>query len=231
MTRNGGSLRTVGTKTEDRRPRSTRTVDPHACYRPFKRGGDIVLGGAALVASLPLQAVVAALVRYKMGRPVLFRQIRPGLQAEPFELLKFRTMLTPEQAFGRHDDASRLTPFGAWLRSTSLDELPSLWNVVRGDMSLVGPRPLLLHYVDHYTPHQARRHEVRPGITGLAQVAGRNALTWQARLDLDVEYVDRLGAAIDAAVVLRTAFVVLGRRGITAPGEATMYPFAPEACP
>lgn len=229
MTRNGRRRGTIGPKAEDRRSSLTRAVGPHAFYRPFKRGADIVLGGAALVASLPLQAVVAALVRYKLGRPVLFRQIRPGLQAQPFELLKFRTMLTPEQAFGRHDDASRLTPFGAWLRSTSLDELPSLWNVVRGDMSLVGPRPLLLHYVDHYTPHQARRHDLRPGITGLAQVAGRNALTWQARLDLDVEYVDRLGPGIDAAVILRTCLVVLGRRGITAPGEATMHPFSPQA--
>lgn len=196
------------------------------CYERVKRAADVVVAGAALIASLPLQAIVAGLVRVKLGHPVLFRQVRPGLHAEPFELLKFRTMLTPEQAHGLCEDADRLTPFGAWLRATSLDELPSLWNVVRGDLSLVGPRPLLLHYVPHYTPHQARRHDVRPGVTGLAQVVGRNAISWEDRLDLDVEYVERLGPALDAAVILRTAFVVLGRRGVTAPGEATMRPFA-----
>lgn len=196
-----------------------------------KRLTDVALAAVALVLSTPVQLVVALLVRRKLGRPILFRQLRPGMHGRPFELLKFRTMLTPQQAGGAKSDAARLTPFGAWLRGTSLDELPSLWNVLRGDMSLVGPRPLLLHYMPHYSAHQARRHEVRPGLTGLAQVAGRNAVKWEDRLALDVVYVDTRSAALDARILLQTLLVVLRKEGITAHGEATMSPFAAHDAP
>lgn len=192
-----------------------------------KRIVDLVVAIPVAVLTLPLQAVIAAAVRVRLGRPAIFRHTRPGLHAEPFELLKFRTMLTEEQAGGQRSDAARLTPFGAWLRSTSLDELPSLWNIVRGDLSLVGPRPLLMHYLPHYSPEQARRHDVRPGLTGLAQVSGRNALTWEDRLLLDIEYVDGVSLAGDAAILARTVVSVLRREGISAQGEATMTPFVP----
>jgi lipopolysaccharide/colanic/teichoic acid biosynthesis glycosyltransferase len=191
-----------------------------------KRALDLLFGVPALVLSLPVQAVVALAVRRRLGSPVVFRQTRPGLGGEPFELRKFRTMRPVHPQRGWTDDASRLTPFGVWLRSTSLDELPTLWNVVRGDMSLVGPRPLLEQYLTRYSHHQARRHEVRPGMTGLAQVSGRNALTWERKLDLDVEYVDRCSPVLDAWVVGRTIGQVLRRRGIHADGQATM----PEFC-
>ncbi len=205
--------------------RPTRTA--RARTGALKRGTDILVAAVATLVTLPLQAVVAAAVRLEMGRPVLFRQTRPGLAGKPFELLKFRTMLTPDQAGGALRDADRLTPLGAWLRSTSLDELPSLWNVLRGDMSLVGPRPLLMHYLPHYTPEQARRHEVRPGLTGLAQVCGRNTVGWEDRLRLDVEYVDNLSLRADLAILGRTVVAVLRREGIAAAGEATMTPFVP----
>lgn len=204
----------------------------HTSYTPRcqdrpKRAMDLALGGAALILSLPVQAVVAAAVRVHLGRPVLFRQTRPGLHGVPFDLLKFRTMLTPEQAGGKINDVARLTPFGAWLRSTSLDELPSLWNVIRGDLSLIGPRPLLMHYLPHYSAEQARRHNVRPGLTGLAQVSGRNATTWPDRLALDVDYVDRRSLALDVRILLLTARTVFARHGVTAAGGATMTPFVP----
>jgi len=192
-----------------------------------KRALDLVISIPAFVLSMPVQAVIAVAVRARLGRPVLFRQLRPGRAAVPFELLKFRTMLTPEQVGGLVDDGDRLTPFGSWLRRTSLDELPSLWNVIRGDMSLVGPRPLLLHYVPHYTPEQSRRHEVRPGLTGLAQVRGRNTLTWPERFAHDVEYVDTRSLPLDLYILIRTLLPVLLQRGISAEGEATMSPFAP----
>ncbi len=206
---------------------ATSTRAARARTRALKRGTDLLVAAVATVITLPAQAVVAAAVRVALGRPVLFRQTRPGLDGRPFELLKFRTMLTPGQAGGTHRDADRLTPLGAWLRSTSLDELPSLWNILRGDMSLVGPRPLLMHYLPHYTPEQARRHEVRPGLTGLAQVCGRNAVSWADRLRLDVEYVDNLRLRTDLAILGRTVVAVLRREGIAAAGEATMTPFAP----
>lgn len=196
-------------------------------YRPFKRALDLVIAVPAFVVSLPLQAVVGAAVRVRLGPPILFRQTRPGLHGEPFEMLKFRTMHPASP--GRDDDASRMDPFGAWLRSTSLDELPSLWNVVRGDVSLVGPRPLLMRYLDRYTAHQARRHEVRPGLTGLAQINGRNAITWEDRLRLDVEYVDRCCLSLDLEILARTLGLVIRRRGVSAPGEATMAEFRPES--
>ena len=155
-----------------------------------------------------------------LGSPVLFRQTRPGLHGEPFELLKFRTMRT-----GAGADVERLTRFGRLLRSTSLDELPELWNVVRGDMSIVGPRPLLMEYLALYSPRQARRHEVLPGLTGLAQVEGRNLVGWDERLELDVRYVETRSLALDLRIIGRTIGLVLRREGISGEGEATMAPF------
>ena len=188
-----------------------------------KRIFDVVVSGLGLVASLPVQAAVAVAIRRSMGSPVLFRQRRPGKDAEIFELVKFRTMQVPDSTAST--DAERLTPLGAWLRATSLDELPTLWNVLKGDMSMVGPRPLLVEYLRLYTSEQARRHEVRPGITGLAQVAGRNALTWSQKFALDVEYVEQRSFALDLRIIARTAWLVLRRDGISEPGGSTMTPF------
>jgi lipopolysaccharide/colanic/teichoic acid biosynthesis glycosyltransferase len=154
------------------------------------------------------------------GAPVLYRQIRPGLTTKPFRIVKFRTMIE-----GVGPDSARLTRFGRFLRATSLDELPELWNVLVGDMSLVGPRPLLVRYLDRYSPRQARRHEVRPGITGWAQVNGRNALTWDEKLELDVWYVDNWSLWLDARILARTVWLVLRREGISHAGEATMPEF------
>ncbi|WP_404384425.1 sugar transferase [Knoellia locipacati] len=190
-----------------------------------KRVFDLVVTAPVLVLSLPVQVVVAAAVRRKLGSPVLFRQERPGLDGRIFVMRKFRTMLEPDPANGLVSDADRLTPFGAFLRSTSLDELPTLWNIVRGDMSLVGPRPLLVRYLDRYSPEQARRHEVRPGLTGLAQVSGRNAVSWEQRLALDVEYVDTHTMRGDLAIIGRTVAAVLRRDGIAAEGDVTMPEF------
>lgn len=194
-------------------------------YHATKRALDVVAAGSALVVLSPLLAGVSVAVAAKLGRPVLFRQPRPGRDGEVFELLKFRSMLEPDPAQGLLSDEQRLTAFGKALRATSLDELPSLWNVLTGDMSLVGPRPLLVHYLDRFTPDQSRRHEVRPGITGLAQVSGRNALSWDAKLALDVEYVERRSLALDVAILWRTALGVLRREGISAKGHATMPEF------
>jgi len=194
-------------------------------YDPVKRALDLVVGGFVLVASLPAQLVIAIAVRRRLGSPVLFRQERPGKDERVFEMLKFRTMTEVDPARGLVSDADRMTPLGRFLRSTSLDELPSLWNVVRGDMSLVGPRPLLVRYLDRYTPEQRRRHEVRPGVTGLAQVSGRNALTWEAKFAQDVEYVDNRSLALDLSILRRTITGVVRRDGISAEGEATMSEF------
>lgn len=194
-------------------------------YDRVKRTLDIVVGGTALVVSLPVQAAVAAVVAVCLGRPVLFRQERPGKDGEIFELRKFRSMLPVDETRGHVTDAERLTPFGRVLRSTSLDELPSLWNVVRGDMSIVGPRPLLPSYLPLYDERQARRHEVRPGLTGLAQVTGRNATTWEERLRLDVDYVEQRSLRLDLSIIVRTVTIVLSRSGVSAAGEATMAPF------
>ena len=188
--------------------------------RAAKRAIDVVGSTVGLlVAALPM-GVIALLIRRDLGKPVLFRQERPGRDRRRFELVKFRTM--------RHGDApddERLTALGAFLRSTSLDELPELWNVLRGDMSLVGPRPLLTRYLDLYSPHQARRHEVKPGLTGLAQVEGRNALAWEDRFDMDVRYVDTWTIPGDVKIILRTVWAVLKREGISAEGHATMPEF------
>jgi lipopolysaccharide/colanic/teichoic acid biosynthesis glycosyltransferase len=189
-------------------------------YERAKRAIDVSVGSALLVVSLPLQAAVAVAIRRSMGAPVLFRQPRPGKDGVVFELVKFRTMRHPD---AEHvTDAERLTPLGRFLRSTSLDELPTLWNVVKGDMSLVGPRPLLVEYLPLYTPEQARRHEVRPGVTGLAQVSGRNAMSWDERFTLDIRYVDGSGPMLDLQILLRTVSLVVRRRGVSAEGEATM---------
>ncbi len=182
-----------------------------------KRGIDVVGAVVGLVLGAAPMAVIAAAVAAVMGRPVLFRQERPGLGGTTFTLYKFRTMRS-----GPGDDGDRLTPLGRTLRSTSLDELPELWNVLRGDMSLVGPRPLLVEYLDRYSPRQARRHEVRPGLTGLAQVSGRNALSWDERLELDVRYVETWTLGGDLRILARTALSVLRRDGISAEDHATM---------
>ncbi|WP_322920495.1 sugar transferase [Nocardioides renjunii] len=194
-------------------------------YDPLKRSVDLVVGSAALVVSLPAQLVIAVLLRVKLGPRVFFRQQRPGKDERVFELVKFRTMLEPDSARGLVTDADRLTPFGAFLRSTSLDELPTLWNVVRGDMSLVGPRPLLVRYLDRYTAEQRRRHEVRPGVTGLAQVSGRNAISWEEKFAMDVEYVERRSLALDLQILWATVAQVARRRDINAEGAATMPEF------
>ena len=190
-----------------------------------KRAVDVAVAGALLLASAPVQAVVAVAVAARLGRPVLFRQRRPGLHGEPFTILKFRTMRPVDVPAGRVDDASRLTRLGRFLRATSLDELPTLVNVLHGDMSLVGPRPLLMAYLTRYSPAQARRHDVRPGLTGLAQVSGRNAVGWDERLALDVEYVDTRSMRLDLTILRRTVGAVLRREGISADGEATMPEF------
>jgi len=194
-------------------------------YDPLKRLIDLVVGGLAYVVSMPAQGVLAVLVRRKLGSPVLFRQPRPGKGGEVFELVKFRTMLEVDEAEGLVTDEQRMTRFGAFLRSTSLDELPSLWNVVKGDMSLVGPRPLLVRYLERYSPEQARRHEVRPGITGLAQVSGRNAISWDEKFAKDVEYVDNRSLRLDLRILFKTVAKVLKRDGISADGEVTMTEF------
>lgn len=190
-----------------------------------KRAIDLVIGVPALLLSLPIQAVVALLVRARLGSPVLFRQQRPGMHGVPFEMWKFRTMIDPDPARGLVADDERMTRLGSLLRSTSLDELPALVHVIRGQMSLVGPRPLLLQYLDRYSPVQAQRHEVRPGLTGLAQVEGRNATTWERRLALDVEYVETRSLALDLNILGRTIVAVLTRRGVSGEGTSTMSEF------
>ena len=187
-----------------------------------KRVFDLVVATVASIVLSPVLAVLAALVRHKLGRPVLFTQQRPGLHGRPFALVKFRTMTDDRDEQGELlPDEERLPPFGRFLRSTSLDELPELWNVIRGDMSLVGPRPLLMAYLDRYSPRQARRHEVRPGITGWGQVNGRNAPSWQERLEMDVWYVEHRSFWLDLRILIRTVVAVARRDGITADGHAT----------
>ena len=200
--------------------------------RALKRAFDLALVIASAPLTLPLLAVLAVLVRVKLGSPVLFRQVRPGLKGQPFLLAKFRTMTDARGRDGELlPDADRITPFGRFLRSSSLDELPELWNVLKGEMSLVGPRPLLVAYLPLYTPEQARRHEVPPGITGWAQVNGRNALSWPERFALDVWYVDHGDLWVDVRVLWRTLEAVVRREGISAAGHATMPPFEGEGTP
>jgi len=185
-----------------------------------------VVSSMSLVFLSPLLFIIASLIRKRMGEPVLFRQQRPGLHGRPFWLLKFRTMTDVRDNTGiLLPDVDRLTKFGRFLRATSLDELPEFFNVLKGDMSLVGPRPLLMQYLDRYTPEQARRHEVKPGITGWAQIHGRNALTWEEKFKLDVWYVDNWSIWLDIRVLIITLWKIIRREGINHPGMATMEEF------
>jgi lipopolysaccharide/colanic/teichoic acid biosynthesis glycosyltransferase len=194
--------------------------------RAIKRLIEVVLSAVALIVLAPVIAAVAVAIRLTMGRPVLFRQVRPGYQARPFTLVKFRTMTEARDSLGRPlPDSDRLTKFGRFLRRTSLDELPQLWNVLRGEMSLVGPRPLLAEYLRLYNPEQARRHLVRPGITGWAQVNGRNAVGWDERFRYDVWYVDHWSLGLDLRILGLTIARVLTCQGISERGVATMTPF------
>ena len=196
-------------------------------YRRFgKRVVDLCLTIAALAMLSPILIFVGLLVRTKLGAPVLFRQERPGLYGRPFTVCKFRTMTNARDAQGHLlPDSERLTSFSRFLRSTSLDELPELFNVLKGEMSLVGPRPLLLEYLERYTVEQARRHEVRPGITGWAQIHGRNAITWEQKFELDVWYVDHLSLRLDGGIIALTIWKMLKREGINPPGQATTQEF------
>lgn len=194
--------------------------------RLAKRVLDILGAGIGLLLLSPVLLVVSLLILRQMGRPVFFRQIRPGLHGRPFGMVKFRTMRDALDAEGNPlPDSERLTRLGRFLRSSSLDELPELWNVLRGEMSLVGPRPLLMEYLPLYSPFQARRHEVRPGVTGWAQVNGRNAITWDEKFALDVWYVDNQSLWLDLRIIGLTIRKVLRREGISAAGEATMPKF------
>ena len=196
-------------------------------YRTYgKRIFDVAVAGTALVLAAPLLAATAIAVRVAIGSPVLFRQRRPGKDGKPFTLVKFRTMTDARDHNGALlPDADRLPRFGKWLRATSLDELPELFNIVRGEMSLVGPRPLLERYLTRYDARQARRHEVRPGLTGWAQINGRNAADWPTRLEHDVQYVERMSFAFDLRILWGTVKAVLRKDGISAPGEATVSEF------
>lgn len=201
---------------DDRRLASLRT----------KRLFDFCIVALSAPIWLPLLLVLAVLVRVKLGTPVFFRQKRPGRNERIFELVKFRTMTDERDATGAlKPDAERLTAFGLWLRGTSLDELPELWNVLKGEMSLVGPRPLLVQYLERYSPEQRRRHAVPPGLTGWAQINGRNAISWEEKFALDVWYVDHRSLALDVKVLFRTVWQVVRREGISAPGDATMPEF------
>ena len=194
----------------------------------LKRAFDLITVVIASPIWVPVLGFVAILVRLKLGSPVFFRQRRPGFRGEIFELFKFRTMLdTRDAAAVLRPDAERLTPFGRWLRATSLDELPELWNVLRGEMSLVGPRPLLIEYLPRYSERQVRRHEVRPGMTGLVQVMGRNALSWDEKFEWDVRYVETRSFWLDLKILLLTIKAVFFREGISARGDATMPEFNP----
>ena len=198
----------------------------HHVSDAVKRALDVLVAATALVLLSPLLAALWVIVRLRMGTPVVFRQLRPGRHGRPFELVKFRTMTDACDAHGElRPDAQRLTALGRWLRRTSLDELPELINVLQGDMSLVGPRPLLMEYLPLYSPEQARRHEVRPGITGWAQVNGRNAVSWPEKFELDVWYVEHRSTRLDLQILWRTVAQVIGGHGVSADGHATMEPF------
>ena len=194
-------------------------------YAAVKRALDVTIALLALILVSPLLAAVALTVRIALGRPVVFRQQRPGLGGRPFTLYKYRTMRPAEPGRAGMGEAERLSRVGRFLRSTSLDELPELWNVLRGDMSLVGPRPLLMEYLPLYTPEQARRHTVRPGITGWAQVNGRNAISWEEKFRLDVWYVDHRSLWLDLRILGLTLLKVFAREGISETGQATASAF------
>jgi len=191
-----------------------------------KRFVDIIGAGFGLLLLLPLFLIIAWLIRRNFGSPVFFQQVRPGLKGKSFRMVKFRTMTDKRDSTGElFSDEARMTPLGQLLRAFSLDELPELWNVLKGDMSLVGPRPLLMEYLPLYTPKQARRHEVCPGITGWAQVNGRNAISWEEKFKLDVWYVDHRGIVLDLTILWLTLLSVFHRQGINADGYATMSKF------
>jgi lipopolysaccharide/colanic/teichoic acid biosynthesis glycosyltransferase len=193
---------------------------------PGKRLFDLMTAVVALILSAPILVALAVLIRLQLGRPVIFRQRRPGLHGQPFTIYKFRTMTEQRDPAGHLlQDSERLPRLGRFLRSTSLDELPELYNVLKGDMSIVGPRPLLTEYLDLYSARQARRHEVRPGITGWAQVNGRNAISWEEKFDYDVWYVDNQSLGLDIRIIDQTFLKLLVREGISQPGQATMTPF------
>jgi len=192
----------------------------------LKRSLDVCVAAVGLLLTAPALLTLAIAVKTRLGSPVFFVQTRPGLRGQPFRMVKFRTMTDARDAQGNAlPDGARLTRFGRFLRSTSLDELPELWNVLTGDMSLVGPRPLLTEYLDLYTPAQRLRHDVRPGITGLAQVNGRNALTWDEKFAFDLEYVRSYSFGTDVRILLRTLGQVISRRGVTQPGHASAERF------
>ena len=192
----------------------------------IKRLLDIVIASIALILLSPVYFIVARKVKNNLGSPVLFRQVRPGLHGKPFEMIKFRTMKDAVDANGNPlPDSERLTPFGKMLRSTSLDEMPELWNVIKGDMSIVGPRPLLVEYLPLYNEEQAKRHDVRPGITGYAQVNGRNAISWEKKFELDTWYVENQSLWLDFKIMLKTVKKVLAKDDISAEGEVTMSKF------
>jgi len=192
----------------------------------LKRIFDVISAGLAIVLLSPVILVVALLIRRKLGSPIIFRQVRPGLAGKPFEMVKFRTMKDSVDGSGAPlPDAERLGPFGRLLRSSSLDELPELWNVLKGEMSLVGPRPLLMEYLPLYSAHEFRRHEVRPGITGWAQVKGRNSIGWKEKFELDVWYVENKNFWLDLKILFLTVKKVIKRDGVSAEGEATMSKF------
>ena len=192
----------------------------------IKRLLDILIASTALLLLSPLYAFVAYKVKKNLGSPVLFRQVRPGLHGKPFEMIKFRTMKDAVDAQGNPlPDSERLTPFGQMLRSTSLDEMPELWNVIKGDMSIVGPRPLLTEYLPLYNEEQAKRHNVRPGMTGHAQVNGRNAISWEEKFKLDTWYVENQSTLLDFKIMFKTVHKVLAKDDISAEGEATMTRF------
>ena len=192
----------------------------------LKRIIDITIASTALILLSPVYLIVAHKVKKNLGSPVLFRQVRPGLNGQPFEMIKFRTMKDALDAEGNPlPDSERLTPFGKMLRATSLDEMPELWNVIKGDMSIVGPRPLLMEYLALYNEQQAKRHNVRPGITGYAQVNGRNAISWEKKFELDTWYVENQSLWLDFKIMLKTIKKVIAKDDISAEGEATMIKF------
>ena len=194
--------------------------------RYFKRPMDFILSFIAIIVLSPVLLIVAVLVRTKLGSPIIFKQKRPGLNEKIFTLYKFRTMTDERDKFGELlSDEIRLTKFGKFLRSSSLDELPELFNIIKGDMSIVGPRPLLVQYLLLYNEHQKRRHTVRPGLTGLAQINGRNAISWEEKFNLDVDYVDKVSLLGDCKIMFLTVQKVFRREGISQEGEATMEPF------
>lgn len=192
----------------------------------IKRVFDIIGAGTGLILLLPVLLIIALLIRRDMGSPVFFQQTRPGLHGKPFEMTKFRSMRDASGPDGQQlSDSERVTPLGQKLRSSSLDELPELWTVLKGDMSLVGPRPLLMEYLSLYSPEQARRHEVRPGLTGWAQVNGRNAISWEQKFDLDTWYIDNRTLWLDLKIIGMTIYRIITREGISAAGEVTMPKF------